>query len=165
MLTAEERSGTVELRHSQGPTVTYLVMGAAFQLVMWIPYSKHGDPTSLYLGAIFWLYVIYKIASFHLYRVRFDEFGVSKRPFGTFRWQTIPFKDISRVEIRRLKPTLRGKDGQLPTSRLELQSRSREPFAVSLTHFKMTDIQALLDRLGRERPELTLPRLSRSFNK
>lgn len=135
-------------------------MGAAFQLAMVYFYYKHGDVGFFWIGAIFWLFVGYKIASFVLYKVHINKDGISKRPLGTLRWQEILFSDIERVEICRLRPTFRGSDSQLPTSRLELHSRSGKLFAISLAHFRRADIQVFLARLKMARPDLNLPALA-----
>jgi hypothetical protein len=159
VLTTATRSSILELRHSTAPFVTYVVMGAVFQVIMWLPYHRHSDTGGLYLSAVFWLFVIYKIVSFRWYRVRVNQRSVSKRPFGTLKWETIEFSDIARVERRRLNPSFRENNSQLPTSRLELWTRSGRLFAVSLVHFRAADIQELLNRIKRERPELELPSL------
>lgn len=134
-------------------------MGSAFQAGMWILYQKQGDSNFLVAAAIFWLYVVYKIASFRLYRVRVEGLAISKRPFGTLQWQTLSFADVDRVEVRRLSPRF-GAGSQVPTSRLELHARTGETFPVSLVHFDRSDLEELLRRIKCARPELKVPALS-----
>lgn len=150
-------SSTQELRHSLGPTVTYVIMGAIAQCLMIAFYLKHLDTGFLIIGGIFWLFVAYKIASFRLYRVKFNDNSVSKRPFGSFKWETLPFGSITRIKIRGFSPDLKGRSSQLPTSRIEFYAKSSDPFAVSLTHFQHPDIRALLNQLRSARPDLEMP--------
>jgi hypothetical protein len=108
-------------------------------------------------GALFWLYVIYKIASFSLYKARLFDGAISVRPFGTFKWKSLPVSSIDRVQVERLRPNFSGTDKQLPTSRLEFQGQGHELVAISLKHFRQDDLRRLLSAMKAARPDLNLP--------
>jgi hypothetical protein len=150
---------TFELKRSGGPSVTYLIIGCLMQsgLIYLFLRGDFAATDVLLCSIVVWLFVGFHVASFWLYKARLIHGVIGVRPFGTFKWKSLPISAIDRVQVKRLSPDFSRGDRQLPTSRLEFEGRGRELVAMSLKHFERDDLRRLLSAVGQARPDLDLP--------
>lgn len=112
----------------------------------------------LWLPAVLWvLYALY-VYFFQLkYRILFDDSRVIMRASGANRY--ISFGEISHVRYEIAQPSEFATQSR-PFRRIVIcgsRHADNNFIDVSLRHFRMEDIRALLTMIHRARPDLTIP--------
>ena len=123
------------------------------------------DRGLLVVVALIWfLYVAYIIVFGRPYRIGWDETGITMKASGLADTR-IEFRDIDsvRYEIDSIFNPAPGRPFRrlvFTTHRKETHRKNPRQFIdVSLRHFKLEDIDELLEEVGSHRPDLSLPNI------
>ena len=111
----------------------------------------------LVIWVAFGLYVLIALK----YRVRWDDTGVYMLASGAPQ-RFIPFDEITDIRYELAGPSEFGAQSR-PFRRIVIHGHKRDPKAlvdVSLRHFRLNDINAMMTAIRQHRPDLKVPTVS-----
>lgn len=153
----DSNRSTTQLRRTFTPYVGLIYINVAFTLFAIFAAFKAKEWSLLYIpvvGYVLWSIYILLAAK---YKVSWDDIGVTM--YADWGKRTITYEEISSVRYETAS-VADGKYLTRPFQRIVIHGKRRDPTAfvdVSLRHFDLKDIGALLLEINRRRPELTIP--------